>query len=231
MTAGSLTSFFLLPIGLGLLGFVEPCSIGSTLIVVKHLEGKSSAAKLVQVSIFAGTRAVFIGLLGMLAVMLGTAFLGLQRGAWIVLGTVYVLLGLAYLVGKAGALSVSFGPSLARLSDPRGSAALGVLFGLNIPACAAPLLVALLSAAAVSGAAGGTLLTGFVSLALFGFALSLPLVLAVLFEPARRAIDGLARLSSRLPFWTGLVLIALGLWSIWFALSSPAMAVAPMATM
>jgi cytochrome c-type biogenesis protein len=139
-----------------------------------------------------------------------------------------VLLGLLYLFGKAGALMVSLGPSVARLSTMRGSAALGVLFGLNIPACAAPLLVALLATAAAGGAAGGTLARGFVSLALFGFALTLPLVAAVVFEPARRAIDWLAGLSGRLPFWTGLLLIALGLWSIWFALSPAAMATMPM---
>lgn len=231
MTAGSLTSLILVPIGLGLLGFIEPCSLGSTLIVVKHLEGKRSITKLVQVGIFAITRAVFIGLLGMLAALLGTAFLGLQRGAWIFLGAVYVLLGVVYVVGKAGALSVAVGPSLSRFSSGRGSAGLGVLFGLNIPACAAPLLVALLSAAAAGGAAGGTLVSGFVSLALFGFALSLPLVFAVLFEPARRAIDCLAGLSRRLPFWTGLLLIALGLWSIWFALSPPVMAGMPKMSM
>jgi len=45
----------------------------------------------------------------------------------------------------------------------------------------------------------------------------LPLVAAVLFEPPRRALDWLADLSRRLPFWTGLLLIALGLWSIGFA--------------
>lgn len=219
MTDLAFTSLVLLPVGLGLLGFVEPCSLGSTLIVVKHLEGKSAATKLAQVSIFAATRAAFIGLLGMLAVVLGTAFLGLQRGAWVALGAVYVLLGLLYLIGKARVLMVSPGPSMARLSSLRGSASLGFLFGLNIPACAAPLLAALLTAAAAGGAAGGTLASGFISLALFGFALSLPLVLAVLFDPARRAIDWLAGLSSRLPVWTGLLLIALGLWSIWFALS------------
>ena len=224
MTGGAtLTSLVLLPVGLGLLGFVEPCSIGSTLLVIKHLEDKSAAGKLAQISIFAGTRALFIGLLGIVAAVLGTAFLGLQRGAWIVLGAVYVLLGLLYLGGKAGVLMVSLGPSLAQLATPRGSASLGVLFGLNIPACAAPLLVVLLGAAAAGGTAGGTLASGFVSLALFGLALSLPLVLAVLFDPARRAIDWLAGLSGRLPFWTGLLLIALGLWSIWLARSPAAM--------
>ncbi len=223
MTGGAtLTSLVLLPMGLVLLGFVEPCSIGSTLLVIKHLEDKSAVGKLAQVSIFAGTRALFIGLSGILATALGTAFLGLQRGAWIVLGAAYVLLGLLYLSGKAGVLMVSLGPSLAQLATPRGSASLGVLFGLNIPACAAPLLVVLLGAAA-GGTADGTLASGFVSLALFGLALSLPLVLAVLFDPARRAIDWLAGLSRRLPFWTGLLLIALGLWSIWSARSSAAM--------
>ncbi|MDO8477689.1 MAG: cytochrome c biogenesis protein CcdA [Candidatus Rokubacteria bacterium] len=221
MTEVTLTSLVFLPLGLGLLGFIEPCSIGSTLIVVKHLEGKSAASKLAQVGVFAGTRAVFIGLLGMLAVVLGTAFLGVQQGAWVVLGAVYVLLGLLYVVGKAEMLMVPLGPSLARLSDLPASAGLGVLFGFNIPACAAPLLLALLSTAAAHGAAGATLASGFVSLALFGLALSLPLVAAVLFEPARRAIDWLAGLSRRLPLWTGMLLIALGSWSIWLALSAP----------
>src|SRR5918996_228277 len=47
-------------------GFIEPCSIGSTLIFVKHLESKDAASKLAQVAVFAATRALFIGLLGVL---------------------------------------------------------------------------------------------------------------------------------------------------------------------
>jgi cytochrome c-type biogenesis protein len=41
---------------------------------------------------------------------------------------------------------------------------------------------------------------------------------AVLFAPARRLLDWLAGLSGRLPLWTGLLLVALGAWSIWFGL-------------
>jgi len=208
----------LLPIGLGLVGFIEPCSIGSSLIFIKYLEGKSAAAKLRHVGIFAATRAGFIGLLGMLAVVLGTVFLGFQKSAWMFLGGVYIAVGILYLTGRAGFLMVALGPSMARLSGARGAGALGMLFGLNIPACAAPLLFALLGAAAARGAAGDVLATGFMSLALFGAALSLPLVVAVFFEPARRALDWFAGLSRRLPVWTGGVLIALGLWSVGFAL-------------
>lgn len=83
---------------------------------------------------------------------------------------------------------------------------MGLLFGLNIPACAA------------TGASGATLAAGFGSLAVFGFALSAPLVAAVLFARARRLLDWLARWTGRFPKWSGVLLIALGAWSIRFGL-------------
>jgi hypothetical protein len=49
-------------------------------------------------------------------------------------------------------------------------------------------------------------------------ALSRPPVIAVYFERARNALDWLAELSRRVPRWTGMLLIGLGAWSIWFAL-------------
>jgi cytochrome c-type biogenesis protein len=211
-------NLIVLPIALGLFGFIEPCSIGSTLVFIKYLEGRDRAAKVLQVAVFAATRAIFIGLLGVIAVIVGAAFVGFQKAAWIFLGTIYLAIGAYYLLGKAQLLMITLGPGLARLSGLQGSAGLGLLFGLNIPACAAPLIFALLGAAAASGIAGATLAAGFVSLGLFGLALSLPLVLAVFFEPARRALDWLASLSKRLPFWTGLLLIVIGLWSIAFGL-------------
>ena len=93
-----------------------------------------------------------------------------------------------------------------------------MLFGLNIPACAAPLILALLGFAAVGGASTADLSGGFVSLALFGLALSLPLVLAVSFAPMRALLDRLAALSRQIPRLTGILLVLLGLWSIWFGL-------------
>ncbi len=96
------------------------------------------------------------------------------------------------------------------------------MLGLNIPPCAGPLLLALLGAAAAGGASGATLASGFASLGLFGLATSLPLVVAVLFAPARRTLDWLAGLSRRLPFWTGLLLVVLGAWSVRIGLSVPA---------
>lgn len=216
MSEFGIFNLVVLPIGLGLLGFVEPCSIGSTLVFIKFLEGKNEATKLAQVALFALTRAVFIGFLGVLAVALGSGFFGLQKSAWVLLGALFVVIGLLFVLGRASVLMTTVGPRLAMLSGTKGSIGLGLLFGLNIPACALPLLLVLLGAAAAHGATGGSLIAGFASLALFGLALSLPLVVAVLFERTRRALDWLASLSVRLPQWTGLLLIALGLWSIWF---------------
>ena len=218
MSEFSLFQVVALPIFFGLVGFVEPCSIGSALLVVKQIEGRPTRAKIAQTVTFAATRAVAIGLLGVLAAFLGAAFLGLQQAAWLILGLIYVALGLLYLTRRTGLLMRSFGPSLARLRSVRGSMALGVLFGLNIPACAAPLLLALLGSAAATGTSGASPASGFLSLGLFGLALSLPLVVAIFFAPARAALDVLAGLSRRAPMWAGSVLVALGAWSMWFAL-------------
>ncbi len=95
---------------------------------------------------------------------------------------------------------------------------LGALFALNIPACAAPLIAALLGIAAAGGAGGVPLTQGFVSMALFGLALSLPIVAVASFPRSRQALDRLASLARRMPRWTGTLLILLGLWSIWFGL-------------
>ena len=219
MSEFDLFQLVILPIGLGLVGFVEPCSIGSSLVLIKVIEGQSTVARITQVSVFALTRAILIGALGALAALIGSTFLGLQKGAWILLGVLYVAIGAFYVVGKAGFLMRSFGPSLSRLVGLRSSIGLGLLFGLNIPACAAPLIFALLGAAAVAGsAAGDAVATGFVTLGLFGLALSAPLVLAVLWGPGRRLLDRLAGLSVEVPVVIGLVLIGLGLWSVYFGL-------------
>ena len=178
------SSLALLAVGLGLLGFIEPCSMGANLLFIKYLEGKATIRKLTQTTIFMLTRGLFIGALGALA-------------------------------GRAGFLMRSLGPGLRRLSGGRVPAALGVLFGLNIPACAAPLLFALFAAAAVGDT---TVAQGFLILALFGLALSVPLVLAVLWAPGSRLLDRFAGLSHRIPRVTGAVLIIFGLWSIYFGL-------------
>lgn len=218
MTGAELAAGFFLPLGLGLLAFIEPCAIGATLLFIKLVEDESARAKLSQVLAFMLARGLFMGMLGASAAWIGGTFFALQKAGWFVFGAVYIAIGLLYLTGHIRWLMRSIGPQLSRLGKMRSSLAMGLVFGLNIPACAAPLLVALLAATA-SGATPGGVSGGFLSLALFGIALSLPLVIAVLIAPARRAVDWLAALSRRIPRWTGVLMMALGAWTIWFGIS------------
>ena len=188
--------------------------MGSHLLFVKYLEEKSGRAKLTQTAIFAVTRALFIGALGAAAAFLGTAFFDLQRGFWLLLGASYITLGLAYLLGKQDGLVRSLGLNLRRVGQDRDAAALGVMFGLNIPACAAPLLAAVLGASLGAATVG----SGFLIMALFGLALSAPLLVLVFWGRAQRWLDTLASLSQKLPFWTGALFVGLGIWSISWAL-------------
>lgn len=214
-----LLNLFVIPVALGLLGFLEPCSIGASLLFLKSVEGNPPAVKVMQAATFTLTRAIFIGALGGLAALIGTAFLHFQRGGYLLLGTVYLALGLIYLSGQAGRLTGAVGPSLSRLSTVRGSAALALVFGLNVPACSLPLLAAVLGSAAVAGAA--KVAQGFFVLALFGFALSLPLLVALAFGPTQRMLERLAGYSRRVPVVIGLLFIAIGAWSIYFGVSAP----------
>lgn len=212
----SLWTLLAVPLGFGLFGFFEPCSIGTSLLFIKMVEGKPARTKLAQAVVFTATRAVFIGLLGATAAIAGAIFFGFQRAGWVLLGAVYFGLGLLYLTGNSGRLMRSIGPNLGKLTTLKGTAALGVFFGLNIPACAAPLLAAVLGTAAIGGPSH--VVQGFVTLAVFGLALSLPLAAAMLWAPARRLFDRVAALSHRIPKFIGILFVLLGGWSIYFGL-------------
>lgn len=196
---------------LGLLGFIEPCSIGSSALFVKYLQGKSAAAVKLETIVFAGTRALVLGSLGVVAALAGLPFLSYQRAFWIGLGVLYALVGMLYLSGHERLLTRRLGPKLGR---PPSAAAAGLLFGLNIPACATPLLAVLF--AANLGAAN--VARGFGTMAIFGLALSFPLVLAVYSARAREALVRLASYADQVPRWTGTLLIVLGAWSIFSAI-------------
>src|SRR5262249_5626142 len=139
---------------------------------LKSVEANAPSVRRMQAAVFTVARALFIGVLGAAAALVGTAFLAFQRAGYVLLGGVYVLIGLVYLAGQANRVMRGIGPGLQHLSTVRGSLALALLFGLNIPACAAPLLAAVLGSAAVTGAA--QIGRGFLILAVFGLGLSLP---------------------------------------------------------
>lgn len=207
-------NYLLVPLGLGLLGFVEPCSVGTHLLFLKSLENRNATAQVTAAVIFTLIRTLVAGGLGLIAVLIGSAFTSLQQGFWVVLGMVYTGIGFLYLTDKISILKVHFGRSISRLSSNNGTIVLGMLFGLNMPACAAPLLFVLFTTAV----GADNLLQGFATLALFGFALSVPLLLFVTLSTFRNHLDILVSLSGKMPKLTGSLMLTLGMWSIGFGL-------------
>lgn len=205
-----------LALGLGLLGFVEPCSLGSTLVVLKQLEGRSRGQKLREAGGFALARAAVLGLLGAGAAFAGRAFFDFQRIAWLVLGAVYIGIGLVFLARRGAWLGQRLMPWSRR---PASTVGLGAVFGLNVPACAAPLLLGLLGTeiAVGSGGAGVAAWRGFASLAVFGLALTAPLLAVLAWPRLERGLDWLCARTRYAPRLAGLLMLALGLGTVVFA--------------
>ncbi len=206
-----LMNFIAIPAGLGLLGFVEPCSLASTLLFLKYVEGRKASDKVMAVLLFAASRAVFIGGLGVLAALLGQAFLPIQQGLWIVLGVAAGAVGVLYLAGRQAVLLKLIGPLWPARGTWRGPVGVGIAFGLNLPACAAPVLAAMIGASAASG--GGALLPSIGALVVFGLALSAPLAAALAWPGGRALLERLVVTAERLPIATGAIFLLLGAWS------------------
>ena len=208
------STLVLLPAGLGLLGFVEPCSIGGHLLFLNTQKPRSRAARLKAVLFFIIARVLVAGSFGALIALLGKALIGVQTGMWLVFGSIYLIIGLAFVMGRAGLVKkrIDFAP--VNWKHAKNPVLLGLAFGLNIPACAAPILFGLLGLAATSG----TALTGFFMMGLFGLFLSLPLVPFAIEPKYFGLLDWLADKIRHMGWIFGAIFVILGLWSIWFGL-------------
>lgn len=210
----SFQTLVLLPIGLGLLGFIEPCTIGGHLLFLDTQKHRATRDKIKAVSIFIAVRAFVAGLFGVFITYLGQQLIAIQTGIWLVFGLLYLALGIAFLIGKSSWMKrqLDFAPS--RWKRAQNPAVLGLAFGLNIPACAAPILFGLLGLAASTG----TVMMGALMMFLFGMFLSLPLALFAVIPKLANKLDTLAARFGNTRWLIGLVFVALGLWSIWFGL-------------
>ncbi len=204
----------LLPIGLGLLGFIEPCTIGGHLLFLDTQKNRSKAMKLNAVTVFVLVRSLTAGGFGAVIAFIGQKLIGVQTGIWLVFGSIYLAVGLAFILGRAGLVKRRINLAPAAWKRAGNPVVLGLAFGLNIPACAAPILFGLLGLAATTG----TVLTGFWMMFLFGLFLSLPLVIFAVVPRFAGALDRLAGRLVKMRWVIGGVFVLLGLWSIWFGL-------------
>jgi len=214
MIEWSLTTHVMLPVSLGLLSFVEPCAIGSHMVILGALAGQSRAKRAASLLLFAATRTVALGIVGVVIAYIGQQYISSLKVFWLLFGIAYTVIGVLYVAGKAGIVMRSIGVSGQFSGGRRGAVALGALFGLSVPACAAPLLFAV--AASVAGANAYAL--GFVTMALFGFALSAPLLLVATVPKLGAVLEEMRAAPRWVHRTIGLLLAGAGLWSIWFGL-------------
>ena len=163
---------------------------------------------------FLFARLIVMGGFGGLIVVVGQRLIGVQTGSWLIFGTIYLGLGLAILAGwdKAMRHRIRFAPeNWKAASNPLLQ---GVAFGLNIPACAAPILFGLIGTATVSGSTA----TGFLMMAVFALALSLPLVPFAVVPRFSRPLDRLADWLRPRRWLLGAIFVVVGIWSVWFGL-------------
>jgi cytochrome c-type biogenesis protein len=200
----------LTPIGLGLLGFLEPCSLGANAVFLRYVMPLSGWRRVAEALSFTLARGVFLGLIGAAAGALGGAVLVLQRWYVLALGVAFVLLGVLVLTGGSRYLP--------RLPSPGGvvwqrvhpvALCLGGVFGLSAPVCATPLLAALVARSLPLGAAGG-----FMQLFVFGVAMSAPLIALAAWQGWQVSLQRLHVLRPYVPYLSGGVLLLIGIYGI-----------------
>jgi hypothetical protein len=136
--------------------------------------------------------------------------LALQRWYVMALGVVFVLLGVLVLTGGSRYLPrlPNLGGGWLQRVHPV-ALLLGVVFGLSAPACATPLLVALVARSLPLGASGG-----FVQLFVFGVAMSAPLIVLAGWRGWQHALQRLSILRPAAPYLAGGALLLIGIYGI-----------------
>jgi len=207
-------SLVLLPLGFGLIGFVEPCAIGAHLIFLAHQAERSRRARAAALVAFIAARTSVMGMFGALVGLLGQLLIGFQTGFWLVFGLLYCMVGAAFLLNRSGRLKRGIVLPSPAWKNARSAWLLGAAFGLNIPACAAPILFGLLGLAV----SGGSAIAGFTMMAIFALGLSAPLVAMTLVPAFGRFIERSADWLRARRWLTGALFVVLGAWSIYFGL-------------
>lgn len=204
-----MTGLFITAILSGLGGAFTPCTLGVNLVMINNLSGKSKTRRLLQWTQFAVSRAAMMAALGLVIGLLGQMIETFTWWFQMAINVLIIVMGVLFIMGRNKPIlrGLDFTGSRS-LEGDKSPLALGALFGLNITACVAPLVLALLAQTVVVG----NWLTGGAALFLFGVMLSVP-ILAALFND--RASAWISRMSAKYRtiyyLVIGGVLIVLGL--------------------
>lgn len=205
----------LIPLLFGLVGFIEPCSLGINIIFLNRIKHLNRAKRIYETTIFTLVRGFFLALAGLTAAFVGNKFISIQSNLFIVLGTIYIILGILSIIHMYHPVFKS-NMNLAGYFKNKSTIALGIVFGLIIPACAIGFVIALIGKAALAG----NLFSGFVSLFVFGITLSFPLIIIGYFERSSKIIQKIFAKTKKIKWLAGSILISVGiltmLSSVWW---------------
>ena len=202
----NIPSLVLLPFLFGLIGFVEPCSLGINMIFLNRINGFERAKRISETLVFTIVRGTFLALVGLSATFIGSKIISIQSTFFWVLGAIYIFLGALAIMNMYIPI-FKYQINLSKYLKNMEGIALGFIFGLIIPACAISFVLALIGKSILLG----NLVEGFISLFLFGIALSLPLVIISFFDKSNEIIAKIAEKARQIPWLAGMVLIAVGL--------------------
>jgi cytochrome c-type biogenesis protein len=205
----SFYSMIILPFVFGLIGFVEPCSMGINMMFLSSVNQTSSARRIKEITVFMLVRALVLALLGLSVAFVGNRLFSFNQGFLIILALIYISIGLLMIFSKS---------LLARLRNLRIAHILGLDFkegslkrlglvaGLTIPACAIPLITVLLGQTLLLG----KILTGFIALFVFGLALTVPLAIFSFFKGGIIWLGWLAARTKKFQVVGGIILVLIG---------------------
>ena len=120
-----------IPTLFGLIGFFEPCSLGINIIFLNRIKGFSKAKISLETSIFSLARAFLLAIVGLSSAFIGSRIITIQSSFFMILGAVYILFGVLYIINKYKPIFRS-GIDLGKYFQKKESVALGLIFGLII---------------------------------------------------------------------------------------------------
>ncbi len=190
-------------------GSFTPCTLGVNLAIAHRFTKDTKAQRIKNWILFALNRALLLTALGLIIGVLGQVVETFTWWFQMIINVVIIIMGLLFIVGSRKPIlpGLELGGKK-RLSNKMSPAGMGALFGLNITACVAPLVLALLAGTA----AEGNWIKGGVSLFIFGIMLSMPILIAVLSNRASSWIIKVSGKYRRVYYGVvGVTLIVLGL--------------------
>ncbi len=205
----SFYSVIILPFFFGLIGFVEPCSMGINIMFLSSINRTSSARRIKEIAIFMLVRALVLALLGLSVAFVGNKLFSLERGFFIILASIYISIGLLMIFSKSllkRLRNVRIAHILGLDFKEGALKRLGLIAGLTIPACAIPLITVLLGQTLLLG----KILTGFITLFVFGLALTVPLAIFSFFKGGIIWLGRIAERTKKFRLVGGVILVLIG---------------------